>query len=425
MSEKKEEKQSIYKQLESYRKSMDRMYWIFLQIILLYELLGSTPLLGYLAEAMARAMSGMAPELAALIYQSIMNLRFLIILPAVYNIIMEARDNRIRIILGGMLMLGWLYAFLMREQNDTYMFKVTLMMVASYGKDHKRILKYSMWLALSVMVLVILLNLLRIIPEYTLERDGRVRHSFGTLGPTNLAGHFCFIIMTYIFLADGSLAWWGYAIIVLLSVLNLWLVDGRTAFLSIFLATVGCLIYELIRKKQIHIPDKLRWIWERVLLVAYPLVSGVYLVMMFTYNEDPGIFYNKYGVLASFRGRLRNAQRVMGVTGNSLFGNYYQNYWVEGNVFKNTGNYEFLDSSYARLLLMYGIVAFALIISVFTVIQWRLMKKRQIFRMYLLAVLALHFVMEHHILEPAYNIFLLLCFAKLPDIQGNTDKPRR
>ncbi|MBR1471947.1 MAG: hypothetical protein IJ600_09945 [Lachnospiraceae bacterium] len=38
--------------------------------------------------------------------------------------------------------------------------------------------------------------------------------------------------------------------------------------------------------------------------------------------------------------------------------------------------------------------------------------------MYLLAVLALHFVMEHHILEPAYNIFLLLPFAGLGSLTG-------
>ena len=33
--------------------------------------------------------------------------------------------------------------------------------------------------------------------------------------------------------------------------------------------------------------------------------------------------------------------------------------------------------------------------------------------MYILAVLSLQFMMEHHILEPAYNIFLLLPFADL------------
>ena len=75
--------------------------------------------------------------------------------------------------------------------------------------------------------------------------------------------------------------------------------------------------------------------------------------------------------------------------------------------------YEFLDSSYARVLLMYGWVAFLLIIGLMVWSQYRLYKRKQTLRMYLLAVLSLHFMMEHHILEPAYNIFLLLPFAGL------------
>ena len=105
----------------------------------------------------------------------------------------------------------------------------------------------------------------------------------------------------------------------------------------------------------------------------------------------------------------------MGVTGITPFGRYYENYWVAGNVYKYTGEYEFLDSSYARILLMYGWVAFVLILGLILWLQFRLYKKKKTFQMFVLAVLSLQFMMEHHILEPAYNIFLLLPFACLDD----------
>ena len=153
-------------------------------------------------------------------------------------------------------------------------------------------------------------------------------------------------------------------------------------------------------------------------MAAYPIAAGGFLFLILTCSSDPKIFYNRFHFLESLQGRIINSNRVMGVTGITPFGNYYENYWVAGNVFKNTGNYEFLDSSYARVLLMYGWVAFVLILGLMILGQYRLMQKKQTFRMYLLAVLALHFTMEHHILEPAYNIFLLLPFASLAGLTG-------
>lgn len=416
-----EKKTDIKEELKKYGKVADRMYWIFLVVILVYELLGSTPFLLYFTTWLSAAFKNSSPELAGLIYQSVVNLRFLIIVPAVYNIVVEAKNNRERIILTAMLLLGWFYAFYMREQNDTYIFRDMAMIVASYGKDYRKIAKISMWLAGGIMAFTVLMNLMHVIPEFNLERDGQVRHSFGTLGPTNLAGHVCFVIVTYIFIKDGDLKWPAYACIVILSALNLIFVDGRTAFLSVFLICAGCLVFTLFRKKGWSVSEKFMKIWRYLLMASYVLVPGIFMIWVFTYRDDPDIFYNRYHVLQSLAGRILNPNRILGVTGITPFGKYYDNYWLEGNVFKNTGEYEFLDSSYARVLIMYGLVAFVLILILFTWIQYRLLKKKQTFRMYILAVLSLHFMMEHHLLEPAYDIFLLLPFASLDTLISGSE----
>ena len=421
-----EKKTDLKEELKKYEKPVEKMYWIFLAFILVYETLGSTPFLNYIAGGYAGAFQSTSPELAAMLYQCMMNLRFLIIIPAIYNILMTADSGKKKAFLSALLLIGWYYAIRMREQNDTYIFRDMAMIVASYGKDYKRIAKYSMMIAGGIMIFTILMNLMGVIPEYNLERGSRVRHSFGTLGPTNLAGHFCFVIMTYIFIKDGKLKWPAYAVIVLLSVLNLALVDGRTAFLSVFLGTAGCAVYGVVRMKQWNLPERVLKIWRWLLLAAYPVVAGLYFILVFTYGAGQRAFYEKFSVFSSFLGRVENANRVMGVTGITAFGRYYENYWVEGNVFKNTGDYEFLDSSYARVLLMYGWVAAVLILGLILWSQYRLYKKKQTFRMFVLAVLSLHFMMEHHILEPAYNIFLLLPFADLEHmedvIRGNGAK---
>ena len=158
------------------------------------------------------------------------------------------------------------------------------------------------------------------------------------------------------------------------------------------------------------------------MLASYLIVIAVFMIWVATYSEDPEVFYNKYHVLYSLAGRIQNPNRILGVTGLTLFGKYYDHYWLSGNVFKNTGEYEFLDSSYARVLIMYGLVAFILIVLLLLWTQYRLFKNKHTFRMYVLAVLSLHFMMEHHLLEPAYNIFLLLPFASLDNLQTDPVK---
>ena len=83
------EKTDLKTELMKYDKAMDKMYWFFLVFILVYEILGSTPFLYYFTEWYAGLFQNTSPELAAMLYQSMMNLRFLIIIPAIYNIITD------------------------------------------------------------------------------------------------------------------------------------------------------------------------------------------------------------------------------------------------------------------------------------------------------------------------------------------------
>ena len=401
--------------LKKYEKAMDRLYVVCLFLILIYELLGSTPILVMILSGISNGVAEEDSALAVLVYQGIVNLRFLIILPAVYNIVVKAKGVTERVVLGGLLVLGWIYSFYMREVNDTYIFRDAMVIAATYGRDYKKILKWSIYLAGGFMCLTVLLNLVGILPEDNLVRDGKVRHSFGTLGPTNLAGHVGFVILSFIFLKEGRIKWPAYVIIAALSILNMVFVDGRTSQISVILATGGCLVLLAAEQLKLKPPEKLMKVFSRCMLLSFVIMSALTLVLVLTYNPDPGVFYNRIHFLESFRGRLENANRVLSVTGVSLLGRYYQNYWIPGQGFIETGNYEFLDSSYARLFIMYGVAGFAVIISLLTFLQYRLMKAGKVFCMFVMAVCSIHFVMEHHILEPAYNIFLILPFAAFKD----------
>ncbi len=78
--------------------------------------------------------------------------------------------------------------------------------------------------------------------------------------------------------------------------------------------------------------------------------------------------------------------------------------------------YFFIDASYVKVLLENGFLMFSLSLFWTTGIQYRLMKHQQLFAMSLMTIIALQCMMEHHLLDMAYNVFLLMLFADLkPD----------
>ena len=97
--------ETVREQLEKYRKPMDRMYWIFLVLILLYNCLSSTPLISFFTYLLQNAFSGMDPTLQDLLINDIYGLRYLIIIPALYTLIMDVKERKKLIIMVGMLIL--------------------------------------------------------------------------------------------------------------------------------------------------------------------------------------------------------------------------------------------------------------------------------------------------------------------------------
>ncbi len=406
--------ETVREQLEKYRKPMDRMYWIFLVFILLYNCLSSTPLISFFTYLLQNAFSGMDPTLQDLLINDIYGLRYLIIIPALYTLIMDVKERKKLIIMVGMLILGWFYALYWRDQNDMLIFEIMLLLVASYQKDFKKIARISMVIASSVMILAFILWAVGFLPDYTIMRGDMVRHSFGTIYCTDLAAHWCFIILTYIFVNDGKIKWYAWAIIAGLMIFNALFLGGRMSLICVALALTGSIVKVLMEKHAFRLQDTVAQIWKYVMLISYVVLAAFYLILNFTYSDSPKWFYNSIGFLRSLGGRLNTSWRVTQVFPVSAFGNYFIQIGDGFEAREKLGFYTFLDCSYIRVYVMYGVIAFVAAIAVFTAIQYRLMKKNRLFWMFIMAIVALNCFIEHHMLDTGYNIFILLLFASLP-----------
>ena len=425
MLKEEEQKQinEILKKLESYKRPMEQVYYVFLFINILYEALVSTPIVTYIVAWFGGKMHGMTVEGVIFLFQGIVNLRMLIVIPAIYSIVVEMKSRREKVIAIGMLLLGWFYSFYMREYDDTYIFRTMALVVSSYGRDFRKIARYQIGIVSFVVVLSIALSVMGVIPELTLERDGKIRHSFGMLGPTALSGHICAILVTLYFLRDGVMKWYEYLMTVVLMIFNMVFVDGRTAFLVVMLVMFGSVATIIL--KRIKISQMLKSVFQWILCFSYVIVSCAYFWLVATYRNGGKELIRKIPFMSSFESRVEVPNRLLKTLSISPFGNYMKVYYAAEHTWDQVGDYNFLDSSYSRMLLIYGVVGLVFCLSLFTAIQWKLMKKKKLFGMFVVAAITLQFLMQKGIFDPGYCIFPLLLWAVIKEDSAGEENDKK
>ena len=76
------------------------------------------------------------------------------------------------------------------------------------------------------------------------------------------------------------------------------------------------------------------------------------------------------------------------------------------------GYYFYIDCSYIKMLVCYGLVVSILIWIAYTLLGHRAIRANEIYLIWVIGVIGLHCTMEHHLMEIAYNPFLLAVFAE-------------
>lgn len=410
-------KTELEKKLITYRKPMEKLFYFFFALGFFYEYLTSSLLFISFQNLILSMLSFLPLPIVEILFYGILNLRYLIIFPAVYTVFFEVKDKRYRTILSTLLIIGWYYALYWRNHIEWPVSAALLVIVACANRDIKKIIKLAIIIGISVISISFILSQTGIIDDLVWQRPGegmRNRHAFGMNYCTNLASHVMFLIFLYMFLKRGRLNIIEYMAIILLTVINIIFVDGQIAAICVILAVAGCFFTAIVNYKKITIPAGLLKLWNIFAVSSYIVCAAAQFIWAMLYKDDPDIWYNRY---YSLQNRIYTNYLLLKAFPFSWFGtDFPQNGlgWIEGA----PTYYFWVDCSYTRLYAMYGIVAFVIFMGLLTWIVIRLMKKKNYFGMFLMAVIALDLMIEHHIIEIAYNTFLVLAFANLDSLSA-------
>ena len=271
-----------------------------------------------------------------------------------------------------------------------------------------------------ILGLAFVLSRVGVIEDLVWQRPGvnmPDRHAFGMQYCTDLVSHVMFLILMYMFLKRGRLKWYAYVVIIILSVINVIYVDGMISLFCVVMGLLGCLYVVAYDKKKWRIPSVVLKGWKGLVLASFWIGAIILFVWVLVYKKDPDIWYNRY---YSLQNRLNTNYRLLTQIPFSWFGTGFVQVGLGGKE-EMPEYYFWVDCSYPRVYAMYGIVAFLIFMGLLTWIVIRLMKKKDYFGMYLMAIIAVDCMIEHHMIEIAYNTFLVFAFADLDPVLRKTD----
>ncbi|MCI5871191.1 polysaccharide polymerase [Streptococcus sp.] len=286
---------------------------------------------------------------------------------------------------------------LLAKIKHPYLFVYILLFIGLYGADIERILKIYIISVGSVVGLTFVLSLLGVIPNLVFIQYRGVeqvrRISFGSVYPTDFASHCFYLYTAASYLYRQKHIWIRTIFGFVLSAFIVIFCNARLNAMSIL--TIDLIFLWYYFKPEFK-PTKF-------LSLLYPIAATFIYSVSETF--DNGIeWYRQLNTL--FSNRLYLGKLAFETYDIKLFGDPTVRFvGFGGNTDATSIEYNYVDSSYLKLMFMYGVVFVAMIVLYLTMKSFALHTSKNYLLFTIVVFIAINCTFEAFIISPAYNIF--------------------
>lgn len=258
--------------------------------------------------------------------------------------------------------------------------------------------------------------------------DGR--HAFGWNYSTDAAARVFFAFAALFVLKKGLPHVFHYVLLTVFILINLLFMKAKTALVLSCVLLFGTLIYQYLifpkmkprRKKKRRTSGStaktaVLAIIQTPMVLAAPILAFVMFHLTKNYTSDPSVFYNRFSFLDTFRTRLEMGRTALSNYAVTLFGQPVPQKGNGGFSLPAGDEYFYIDSSYIRVLVMFGSVVFIFSLLLYAVLSLRAAAAGNIYLLFVLVLIAVDSAIEQYFLNPGCNPFFLLIFTN-PEIFG-------
>lgn len=306
----------------------------------------------------------------------------------------------------GLLVLIW------RTSQNFDLLPMGVFIIGARDVDFKRIIKLYLIVGITILLFVMLSSSLGLIKNLVYHRGTTsvIRRSFGIVYPTDFAAHVLFIVLSYVYIFSERVSYISYFCFLIIAYLLIKFCDARLSALTLLLTIPIVWIGKRAKDDKIISKFIASFYWTVPTLTAYLTV----LLAMF--YDDKSSLFKKINSLLS--GRLSLGHKAYTEYGFSILGKKVIEHGWGGTrgiamLKSDPTKYFYIDSSYLRLLVIYGIIAFVLILIIMTVISWRSIQSGQFILASIIAIVSISAIVEQRLIDISYDPFLLAFLSEI------------
>lgn len=301
------------------------------------------------------------------------------------------------------------FAFLMNYQmtGDMGMMDIALLLFCAKDIPYEAVLKEYVIIKVPMIVMTIIGSRLGVIENLVYYQGDRVREAFGFIYPTDFAAQIFFLFLVWALIRRVKISYIELVGMAISGVLLKRFCDTNNSMLCIWILILSMIVFKILNKMELK--GKFVEIAERVYRSGCLCIPFVFSALMILLSR----FYNSENLLLRTIDKALNYRLGLGLEGfirydTTLWGQYVEMHGNGGTTEQAT-DYFFLDDSYVNIWLRKGWVIFALVLLLFVVIILKNWKDDLL--LWILVMVCLHSVIEHHFLEFYYNVFIILPLA--------------
>ncbi len=294
-------------------------------------------------------------------------------------------------------------------RHHKLIFIMGVYMVAVKNCSFKKVSIISLVIGLAILAAAYYASSVGIIPYLVYKGRGIPAHAMGMSYSTDCAAHWFFLLAAWFVVRNNRIRDWEYPFYVLLTYIVFRVTRARTNMVCMLLLLFISIMIRLADYNSSSLINAGRQVIVKLIPAAFIVCPLVVIIVTYGFNPKIdllNIIDNKY-----LGHRLSMSHTAFVEYGLSLFGKEIPQMGF-GRSMVEPENYFCLDISYIQVLLERGVLVFLLICGMMTYIAHKAYKRKNYIVLSVVAVIALHCMVEHHLLDLSYNFFLLLALAQ-------------
>lgn len=321
--------------------------------------------------------------------------------------------------------------------NESSIFTLTLLAGTSiFATTH--IIGKIIWLTESIFVFIMYILSMNGYVLYSVISTGTgdlTGHSFGILGKNELAALLLSMSIAYCMGRKSNKRYWLIADVMVIgfnAFINKRYVGGRSDFTLTVLLLLGTVVYRMLGEEtlRIRVLNKISEIIHCVIgIPIYIIIMIACVVMSWIYDGVHAPFANiisRFTDITTYAARLWLSKTALLVYKPKFWGQYI---YEDATTTSTQGaGYFWIDCSYVRILLMYGVAVTCILLIILTYTQYKNARQENYYFVMLGIIVALMGIMGHRIPQYLFNpmpaVMLADCFIEEQKRNSTKEAPQ-